>query len=159
MPLDLGIAVTVVAAGLAARELLKGKEKQDVKPDPAPSSVTTLGKNADALGYERIAEGEALEPGKVQVVTDDAGNIIGEMAETEGGTVVFQKPDGTSRTFTEGEIELHPEPENTTTAEHTVTTNGTASFPAPSTPTRPVTTAVLDSRITALRRSGFTFTL
>lgn len=156
MALDLGIAVTMVAAGLAAREILKDKSsKKDVTPEQNPTAVTTLGKNADAMGYERIAEGDSLEPGKVQVVTDDDGNIIGEMAETEGGTVVFQKPDGTTRTFTEGEIEIDPQPENTVEPQK-VGTNGIQSFPRPK---RPIQPALADKRIASMRKAGFTFRL
>ncbi len=153
--MDIGTGIAILGAALVGAKILNDK-KGDVAPEAKPEATTTLGKNADAMGFERIAEGEALEPGKVQTVTDSDGNIIGEMAETEGGVTVFQKPDGTTRTFTEGEPIFDTAPEETPAVATPQTTNSIMSYPAPKTP---ITTSLQDARISALRASGFTFRL
>lgn len=151
MPITVGVAMAVIGAALVGKKLYDDG-KGDVKPDPEPTSVTTLGKNANDLGYERVPEGSDLQPGQVSVATNEDGKIVGEMTVTEGGTTVYQSTTGAVRTD-DGPIDINVEAD---LPNKTPTTNGIKSFPAPK---RPITSALADKRITALRRSGFTFRL
>lgn len=164
--MDIATGMAVIAAALVGSKLISDK-KGDVSPDSKPENVTTLGKNATALGYEQVPEGTDLQPGQMSVSTNENGEIVGNMVVTEGGTTVYQSTDGSVRT--EGEIELNndeipsmmtaPAPQPgfaANPAQSAPMTNGAKSFPAPK---RAITSALRDVRISKLRRQGFTFRL
>ncbi len=101
---DIATAIAIIGAGL----LVGGKllKKEDPPLEPGEPYETTVARNADSLGYERVKEGEELNPGQSQPVTEN-GVHVGDVVQTTDGTLIYQNAQtGQITTATEGEIEI-----------------------------------------------------